>query len=144
LRRCIQEIRNIYLHYNKLFGRLPAELGRLPRLNRLLLRYNALTAGAYTHSSTYQLNLSRFRHKYTLDTPYYPRTSPITPPEEHLNASPIPHKLLRRAEKWTRVSPWLTGTLPPELGTTNNIKDLYLDGNAFTGSIPPVGPGFRV
>ena len=62
-----EELRNLYLHQNKLSGTVPAELGIIPHLNRLLLHFNSLTGtlppelGKHSNIRDLYLNGNRLR-----------------------------------------------------------------------------------
>jgi hypothetical protein len=56
--------------------------------------HHLLVAGRGLHSSTFQLNLSRFRHKIHPEHPLLTPATPSTPPEQPLNAPPIQQKAL--------------------------------------------------
>ena len=53
-----------------------------------------MAAGRGLHSSTFQLNLSRWRHRIHPVKPLIPPNTCYTAPQQSLNASPTPHKAL--------------------------------------------------
>ena len=71
--------------------------------------------GRGLHSSTFQLNLSRFWHKIHPRHPLIPPDTPYTPPRQPLTVPPIPQKALKLSRKVAECKPLVDG-MPRPLG----------------------------
>ena len=114
------EVWGLYLSSNNLRGEIPAELGDLANLNRLLLESNDLT-GRIPPEIGNLGNLTWMRlGGNSLSGPIPPELG------ELVN--------LQLLNTWGND---LTGRIPPELGRLARLRILSLPGNNLSGSIPP-------
>jgi len=78
--------------------------------------------GRGLHSSTFQLNLSRFQHEIYPRYLQYP-LPPANPPSTTPNVPPIPHKALTLSRKVDECKPLSTGLL--NATASAELNDLY-------------------
>jgi len=69
--------------------------------------------GGGLHSSSSQLNLSRFCHKIYPRHPLIHLDTPKTPPKQHINALPVPQKALYLSRKVDECKPLGGGRCEP-------------------------------
>ena len=116
----LANLEKLVLETNRLTGVLPPELGNLVKLEELVLFHNRLTGEIPPELG----NLANLRVLYLGSNEL---TGEI-PPELGNLASLI--------ALWLAGND-LTGEIPPELGNLANLVHLDLDGNELTGEIPP-------
>ena len=127
-----------------LSGTIPAELGDLAYLERLLLPVNILTGPIPLELG----NLSDLRdlqlHRNVLTGPIPAELGNLSNLQRlylyrNALAGPIPPELgnLSNLQRLYLYRNALAGPIPPELGNLSNLQRLYLYGNALTGPIPP-------
>ena len=134
------------LSYKWFSGSIPAELGELPNLTRLILRGNRF-------SGSIPAELGKLSKLLSLDLSDNPGLTGSIPAElgklsnlTRLNLSDIrglsgsiPAEL-GKLSNLTRLNlsdnPGLTGSIPAELGKLSNLESLILRDNRLTGSIP--------
>ena len=93
--------------------------------------------GRGLHSSTIQLNLSRFCHRIYSKYPLIPLNICQTPPKQSLNTPPAPQKVLTLSDNWTSVSPWVAAEMAgSSKGSTGNLSGMGGNGKKFKASKP--------
>ena len=127
-----------------LTGRIPPELGRLIKLERLQLFWTGLTGPIPPELG----NLRNLRllhlHGNELTGPIPPELGGLASLEEldfleNSLAGPIPPELgdLGRLRRLVLNDNALTGPMPPELGELTALEQLHLSANDLTGAVPP-------
>ncbi len=113
-------VTHLWLVYNGLTGRLPPSLGRLRRLEELVLYENRIGGSIPPELG----QLQRLERLWMSGNAF---------------EGPIPPELGRLAalEELGLQYNSLSGSIPPELGNLSSLKDMRLYGNSFSGSIPP-------
>ncbi|CAN1220849.1 LRR receptor-like serine/threonine-protein kinase RGI5 [Linum grandiflorum] len=134
------ELRNLYLHMNKLTGSIPSELGKLQKLTSLLLWGNAL-------SGSIPSQLSNCSSLVVLDASANDLSGSIpgdlgklgTLEQLHLSDNSLTGLIPRHLSNCTSLTALqldknqLSGTIPTEVGNLNYLQSK----NCFTGEIPP-------
>ena len=110
----------INLGYNNLNGTLPASLGNLSELQRLIIFTEPLVSGTLPASLG---NLSKLQ---LLEIEYTQISGSI--PESLGNLKQLTQLFLAKNE--------LSGSIPESLGNLSSLKILYLFGNQLTGNLP--------
>ena len=139
------QVTSIELWMNGLSGRLPPELGDLPRLERLRLELNNLSGpippelGKVASLRFLALGGNRLTGNIPLELIDLPGLEVLWLGMNHLSG-PIPPELgkLSSLTSLSLHTNRLTGTIPPELSQLANLSHvLHLAWNEFTGTIPP-------
>ena len=112
-------VTEIYLNGYRLTGEIPAELGNLANLRKLLLGNNRLTGGIPTElgNLTNLRELSLYNNQLT-------------------GGIPVELSNLANLRRLFLGGNQLTGRIPVELGNLANLERLSLSGNQLTGCIP--------
>lgn len=109
----------VYVRSNGLRGRIPPELGRLDRLQSLVLWRNRLS-GPIPAELGKLTNLER-----------------LTLSNNRLSGSiPVELGRLTKLYSLSLKDNRLSGPIPPQLGDLRQLSELFLDGNELDGSIP--------
>jgi Leucine-rich repeat (LRR) protein len=137
-------VTQLCLGYNYLYGNIPSELCNLSKLTQLCLNHNQLRGSIPSQL----LNLSNLEN---LDLSENQLSGSIPSQLDNLNnlktlilwdnqlSGSIPPELgnLSNLESLRLGLNPLSGSIPPELGNLNNLESLYLGNNHLSGSIPP-------
>ena len=113
-------VTSLDLRGNQLSGSIPAVIGRLSHLIRLVIDDNQITGpippeiGYLTHLTTLDLDRNRL-------------TGPIPPELGNLT----------KLERLDLTGNQLSGPIPPQLGNLAALRTLFIDENRLSGSIPP-------
>ena len=129
---------------NQLSGEVPAELGQLAKLSRLILGGNNLTGPIPPELGGLSNLVNLLLDENNLTGPIPPELGGLSNLQyllldENNLTGPIPPELGGLSNLVTLFLSGnnLTGPIPPELGSFSRLLSLYLSGNNLTGPIPP-------
>ncbi|KAL0392287.1 UNVERIFIED_CONTAM: putative LRR receptor-like serine/threonine-protein kinase [Sesamum radiatum] len=138
------ELRNLYLHMNKLTGSIPPELGKLQKLTSMLLWGNSL-------SGSIPPELSNCSSLVVLDVSANDLSGEIPGDlgkldvleQLHLSDNALTGSIPWRLSNCTSLialqldKNQLSGPIPGQIGELKNLQSFFLWGNSVSGTIPP-------
>jgi hypothetical protein len=145
-------VSELIFHRNNLHGTIPAELGNLAELERLVLTDHSPGAGRRFLHGEIPAELGKLTKLRELDLSGAAFSGVIPPDLGNLTKlrlldlsdngleGRIPAELGNLAElRSLRISGWwgVTGEIPPELGNLTNLEILHLGESKLSGEVPP-------